>query len=114
MAEKKKKKQKEIKIPKKREKFIWFAASVIVAVSGYIARISEFEFPLWLKIVYPALLMFLIIICSQKTSIERFSYRGENGNKKMYIITSLIYYVFILVAVFYIFFALWVANILSV
>ena len=119
MAEKAQKNKKEAKMPKPIEKFIWFAASVAVAVVGYFLRSSDLKLPAAVTVLYVALLLFTIIMSAQRTSIERFSFApneetGEKGNKKKYILTSIVYYFIICAAVFYIFFSLWFGRVLYI
>lgn len=119
MAEKAQKKKKEEKMPKPIEKVIWLAASVAVAVVGYFLRISDIKLHIAATVLYVALLLFTIIMSAQRTSVERFSFApneetGNKGNKKKYIITSIIYYLIICVAVFYIFFSLWFGRVLYI
>lgn len=112
MAETKKKK--EVTLPKKQEKYIWFGASAVIAVIGTIVHLAGVEFSTVPSIIYSALLMFTIIMCAQKVSILRFSFTGENPNKKMYFLVSVIYYIIIFISIFYAFLALWISGILSV
>jgi len=113
------KKEKVEKMPKPIEKVIWFAASVIVAVIGYYIRSSDIKLHVAVTVLYVAFLLFTIIMCAQRMSIERFSYApneetGEKGNKKKYVLTSIVYYFIVCVAVFYIFFSLWFGRILYI
>ena len=96
------------------QKYIWFAISVLISFIGMIIHNTMDKLPSWAIIVYAALLLFTIIMAAQKTSIERFSYSGETPNKKKFILSSFIYYAFIIIAVFYVFQALWVSKILSI
>lgn len=121
MAEKaqKIKKKKEVKMPKPIEKVIWFAASVAVAVVGYFLRSSDMKLHVVVTVLYVALLLFTIIMAAQRTSIERFSFApneeaGYKGDKKKYVLISIVYYFIICVAVFYIFFSLWFGRVLYI
>jgi uncharacterized membrane protein YhaH (DUF805 family) len=112
--EKVEKKEKVEKPVKKSEKYIWLALSAVIAFVGYICRSNAVLFPTWLKILFAALLMFTIVMAAQKTSVERLKYNGENGSKKKYILISILYYIFILIAVAYVFLSLWVSCVLSI
>lgn len=105
---------KEEKPVKKTEKFIWFGASAVIAVIGSVCRSAGMNLPVWFKIAFAAFILFLVVMAAQKTSAERFGYAGENGNKQKYILSSVLYYIFILIAVFYVFLAMWVGGVLSV
>lgn len=107
------------KMPKPFEKFIWLFASVIIAVVGYFLRTSDVQLNLIAKTIFAAFLLFTIIMAAQKTSVERFSFakdeeNGIEGDKKKYILSSLVYYLFDIIAVFYIFYSLWVCRVFSV
>lgn len=111
--------EKKEKMPKPAEKFIWFGASVVVAVVGFFLRKSGTDLHWIVEAVYSGLLLFTAIMAAQKTSIERFSFApdkeaGKEGDKKKYLLSSLLYYLFIIFVVFYVFYCLWVAAILSV
>lgn len=110
----KKKEERTQKPVKKGEKFIWFAVSIIIAFVGYIIRTSDFVQPIWLKILFPAALLFTIIIAAQKTSTERFALAGNKSARSRYILISVLYYIFIIFAVFYVFLSLWVSGVLSI
>ena len=121
MAEKvqKAKKNKEIKMPKPFEKVIWLAVSFVIAFIGYFLRSSDMKLHVVVTILYVALLLFTIIMAAQRTSIERFSFApneetGSKGDKKKYILMSIVYYFIICVAVFYIFFSLWFGRVLYI
>ena len=116
---KKQAEEKPEKLPKPFEKFIWFVASVVIAAVGFALRKSGIELHWAVKALYSALQLFAIIMAAQKTSIERFAAApneetGDKGNKKKYILSSLIYYLFIFVAVFYVFYCMWVCKVLSI
>ena len=107
------------KLPKPVEKLIWFGASVVIAAVGFALRKSGVELHWVVKALYSALQLFAIIMAAQKTSIERFDAApneetGDKGNRKKYIISTLIYYLFIFVAVFFVFYCMWVCKVLSV
>lgn len=113
MSEKEKTQSTE-KMPKPFEKFIWLGVSVVIAIAGYFLRTGGVELPFWGTVAFTVALMFTIIIGAQKVSTERFALAENKETKKQYILKSILYYIFIFVAVFYIFFSLWVARILSV
>ena len=82
--EKTENKEKAQKPVKKTEKYIWFLASAVIA---------------------------------QRTSIERFGYadeESETADKTKYALTSILYYIFIIIAVAYAFLALWVSGVFSI
>ncbi len=112
--EKIEKNEKVEKMPKPFEKFIWFAVSIVVAVIGYFCRTGDVSFPWWGNALYAAFLIFTIIIAAQKQSFERFAYAEKKEDKIKYIISSILYYFLICVAVFYVFYALWVSRVLSI
>lgn len=99
---------------KKVEKYIWFAVSAVICLVGGILRNATDSLPAAVKVIVSACILFTIVMAAQKTSIERFSYAGENPDKKKYILLSVLYYAFIVVAVFDIFFCLWVSKILFI
>ena len=102
------------KMPKPAEKFIWLGVSVVIAVVGYFLRTGGVELPFFGSVIFTVALLFTIIIAAQKASTERFALADNKETKKQYILKSILYYVFILIAVFYIFMALWVSRILSI
>ncbi len=102
------------KMPKPIEKFIWLAVSVVIAVAGYIFRDNGIVLPWWGNALFAASLLFTIIVAAQKLSAERFAFAEKKEDKKKYIISSIAYYIFIFIAVFYVFYCLWVARVLSV
>ena len=113
------KKEKTEKMPKPIEKVIWLAASVAVAVIGYFIRTSDIKVPIAVTVLYVAFLLFTIIMSAQRTSIERFSFApneetGYKGDRKKYVLISIIYYFIVCVAVFYIFFSLWFGRVLYI
>lgn len=112
------KKKKERKV-RPRDKFIWLAVSAVIAVAGYFLRTYDVEMNTVFKLVFAVSLLLTIIMASQCMSVERFRYApneetGDKGDKKKYFLMSVIYYAFILVAVFYVFFSLWVCSVVSV
>ncbi len=111
---KKEQPEKKEKMPKPFEKFIWLGVSVIIALVGYFCRTGDVIFPWWGCALYAALLLFTIIIAAQKMNIERFSFAEKKEDKTKFILASVAYYVFIFIAVFYVFYGLWVARILSI
>lgn len=114
MAELEKNEKKQEKPINKKEKFIWLAASVVIAVVGIIIHNKSIVIPTVPMIIYAAMLLFTIIMSAQKASIERFSFAGENGDKKKYTLMSIFYYVVIILAVAYVVLALWISGIFSV
>ncbi len=102
------------KMPKPYEKFIWLAVSVAIAVLGYIFRVKDIVMPWWGNALFAAFLLFTIIIAAQKMSVERFALVENKEKRSKCIIASIIYYIFIFIAVFYVFYALWVARVLSI
>ncbi len=102
------------KMPKPFEKFIWLGVSLVIALVGYFCRTGDVVLPWWGCALYAALLLFTIIIAAQKLSIERFSFAEKKEDKKKYILSTMLYYIFIFTAVFFVFYALWVSRVLSI
>ena len=102
------------KMPKPAEKYIWLGVSAVIAAIGYFLRTGGVELPFWGTVAFTVALLFTIIVAAQKVSTERFALAENKETKKQYILKSILYYIYIFVAVFYIFFSLWVAKILSV
>ena len=101
------------KMPKVFEKFIWLAVSAVIALIGIICRTNGISFPFWGKVIYISLLLFTIIMAAQRTSVERFIYASAEEAKKKYILTSILYYIFIIIAVGYVFISFWISEIIS-
>ncbi len=112
--DKKAQNEKKEKLPKPFEKFIWFAVSLAIVLGGYFCRTGDVVLPWWGCALYAAFLLFTIIIAAQKMSIERFSYAENKEDKTKFILSTILYYVFIIIAVFYVFYALWVSRVLSI
>lgn len=113
-VEKTEKTQSTEKIPKPMEKYIWFGVSAVIAMVGFFIRTADVQLNFWIKSIFVALLLFTIIMAAHKVSTERFALADNKETKKQYILKSILYYVFIIVAVFYIFLSLWVSNIISI
>lgn len=113
-VEKTEKAQSAEKLPKPAEKYIWFGVSVIIAAVGFFLRTADIQLNFWVKSIFAALLLFTIIMAAHKVSTERFALAENKETKKQYILKSILYYVFIVVAVFYIFLSLWVSNVISI
>ncbi len=119
VAEKEKKEQSEVtqKPVKKSEKYVWFSLSALIAAIGTICHSSGIKFNVWVSVAYSAFLLFAIIMAAQRTSVERFGYADEDAktaDKTKYALTSILYYIFILLAVAYSFLALWVSGVFSI
>ncbi len=114
MTAEKEKDEKVQKPVKKSEKFIWFLASAVIAAAGSVCHIYGVKFNAWVSVIYSAFLLFTIIMSAQRTSLERFAYAGDDGNKTKYAVTSILYYFFILAAVIYSFLALWISGVFSI
>lgn len=102
------------KMPKPAEKLIWLGISAVVAIVGYFLRTGGVELPFWGSAAFAVALLFTIIVAAQKVSTERFALADNKETKKQYILKSILYYIYILIAVFYIFLSLWVSRILSI
>ncbi len=102
------------KMPKPFEKYLWLGASFVIALVGYFLRTGNVELPFWGSVGFTVALLFTIIVAAQKASTERFALAENKETKKKYILKSILYFIFIFIAVFYIFFSLWVSRILSV
>lgn len=117
MVAEKEKTEKSQKPIKKIEKFIWFLISAVIAAAGALCHVNGIKFNIWISVIYSALLLFTIIMAAQRTSIERFGYASSDdstANKTKYALSSLLYYIFIIIAVLYAFLALWVSGVFSV
>lgn len=116
MVAEKERTEKAQKPVKKIEKFIWFIASAVIAAGGAICHTNEIKFNIWVSVIYSALLLFTIVMAAQRTSVERFGYADEESgsNKTKYALTSVLYYIFIIIAVVYAFLALWVSGVFSI
>lgn len=116
MVAEKEKKEEQQKPVKKGEKFIWFLASAVIAAAGAICHTNEIKFNIWISVVYSAFLLFTIVMAAQRTSVERFAYASDENksNKTKYALTSVLYYIFIIIAVAYAFLALWVSGVFSI
>lgn len=113
-AENKEKAQKPVK---KIEKYIWFLASAVIAAVGAVCHTNGIKFNIWVSVIYSAFLLFTIIMAAQRTSVERFGYANEDSptaDKTKYALTSILYYIFIIIAVVYAFLALWVSGVFSI
>lgn len=102
------------KMPKPAEKYIWLGVSVVIGIVGYFLRTGGVEVPFWGSVAFTAFLLFTIIMAAQKVSTERFALAENKETKKQYLLKSALYYLFIFIAVFYIFLSLWVARIISI
>lgn len=114
MVAEKEKEEKVQKPAKKSEKYIWFLASAVIAAAGSVCHIYGIKFNIWISVIYSAFLLFTIIMAAQRTSLERFAYAGDDGNKTKYALTSILYYFFIIAAVIYAFLALWISGVFSI
>lgn len=102
---------------KKSEKYVWFLASAVIAAVGSICHTNGIKFNIWISVIYSAFLLFTIIMAAQRTSVERFGYGNEESptaDKTKYALTSILYYIFIIIAVAYAFLALWVSGVFSI
>lgn len=101
---------------KKSEKYIWLAVSVVIAAAGAICHLNEIRFNIWVSVIYSALLLFTIIMSAQRTSLERFAYSNSDDkkDKTKYLLSSILYYILIIIAVVYSFLALWVSGVFSI
>ena len=113
MSEQAKNEKKE-KLPKPFEKFIWLLVSCAVAVGSFFLRTSDFEAPLWLSIICAVALLATIIIAAQKVSAERAALVGDKDKKLKYMLKTVLYYFYILVAVIFVFMAIWIVGIITI
>lgn len=73
----------------KKEKFIWFAVSMVIFAVGVILAKSGVSFENYaLKVVYAVLVLFPLLMAAQKVSCERYD---DNGKRN--ILAFLMYYV---------------------
>lgn len=114
MIEEKEKTEKKQKPIKKSEKYVWFIVSVIISVIGTICHTNGIVFNIWINVIYSALLLFSTVMAAQRTSIQRFDCIENDGSKLKYALITVLYYIFIIFAVFYAFLALWIAGVFSI
>ena len=92
MAEQKRKPTKKAKPINKKEKFIWFAVSVVIFAIGAILAKCGVSFENYaLKAVYTVLVLFPMLMAAHKVSFEHYD---ENGKRN--VLAFLMYYVCIL------------------
>ena len=106
-------KEKTEKLPRPIDKFIWLIASLAAAAVGYCLK-TFLNIPSWLGAVYSLALMVLIIIAAQKVSTERAALAGNEEKKFAYALKTMLYYVYIVIAVILVFFSLWLTGIVSI
>ena len=106
--------QKTEKLPKPIEKFIWLIISCAVAAVGYFLKTGSFEMPTWLGIVVSVVLMISVVMAAQKASSERAALANNPEKKLGYALRTFIYYLFVIIAVVFIFMCLWFTGILSI
>ncbi len=114
MVAEKEKEEKVQKPVKKSEKYVWFLVSAVIAAAGSICHVYGIKFNIWISVIYSAFLLFTIVMAAQRTSLERFAYAGDDGNKTKYALASILYYFFIIAAVIYAFLALWISGVFSI
>ncbi len=113
MSEQAKTEKKE-KLPKPFEKFIWLLVSCAVAVGSFFLRTGDFEAPLWLSIICALALLVTIIIAAQKVSAERAALAEDKEKKLKYMLKTMLYYLYIFIAVIFVFMAIWIVGILTI
>ena len=106
-------KEKIEKLPKPIEKFIWLGVSFAAAAVGYCLK-AFLNIPSWLGAVCAVVLMALIIIAAQKVSAERAALAGNEEKKLAYVLKTMLYYTYIVIAVVFVFFSLWLTGIVSI
>ena len=100
------------KLPKPLEKFIWLGVSLVVAVAvGFLKAVLNI--PSWLGVICSLALMATIIIAAQKVSAERAAVSEDKEKKIKYAFKTVLYYLYIFIAVIFVFFSLWVVGIVS-
>lgn len=102
------------KLPKPFEKYIWLVISLAVAVAGYFLRTSDFELPFIVGVVVALILLVTIIIAAQKVSAERAALADNKEKKFKYILKTIMYYLYIIIAVVFVFMSLWIIGILTI
>ncbi len=106
--------EKKEKLPKPFEKFLWLLISCVIAVGGFFLRTGDVEAPLWLSIICAVALLATIIIAAQKVSAERAAFAEDKDKKLKYMLKTVLYYFYILVAVIFVFMAIWIVGILTI
>lgn len=111
------------------KKYIFLAATAVVAVAGYFVRIQKTEVPVWGRVLYSLILIGLAVSAAQGANLQRQQYmprndedEEENGKdtpernpeKGKRFLYTLVYYLFCLIAVFCIVFSLWFSRILYI
>ena len=102
------------KLPKPIEKFIWLLISLATAALGCFLKINKVDFPLWAGVIYALALMTFIIIAAQKVSAERSALANNPDKKFLYTLKTVLYYLYIFVAVACVIVSVWVVGILSI
>lgn len=103
-----------IKMPKPIEKFIWLVVSCAVAALGCFLKINRVDIPLWAGIIYALVLMTAIIIAAHRVSTERTALADNPDKKLRYMLKTVLYYLYILIAVVCVIISIWVVGILSI
>ncbi len=106
--------QKTEKLPKPIEKFIWLVISCAIAAVGYLLKTGNFKMPVWLGVIVSVALLVSIVIAAQKASSERAALANNPEKKLGYALRSIVYYLFVIIAVVFIFMSLWFTGILSI
>ncbi|MBP3442905.1 MAG: hypothetical protein J6L62_08900 [Clostridia bacterium] len=103
-----------VKMPKPIEKFIWLLISCATAALGCFLKINKVDIPLFAGIIYSLVLMAFIIIAAHKVSTERAAFADKPDKKIRYMLKTVLYYFYILVAVVCVVISIWVVGILSI
>ena len=103
-----------VKLPKPIEKVIWLLVTCAMAALGCFLKINRVDIPLIAGIVYALALMTFIIIAAQKVSAERAALANNTDKKLLYMFKTVLYYLYILVAVACVIISVWVVGIISI
>lgn len=103
-----------IKMPKPIEKFIWLLVSCATAALGCFLKINKVDIPLWASIIYSLVLMAFIVIAAHKVGTERAALANNPDKKLRYMLKTVLYYLYILIAVVCVIISIWVVGILSI
>ena len=103
-----------VNLPKPIEKFIWLLVTCAAAALGCVLKINRVDIPLWAGIIYALALMAFAVIAAQKVSAERAALANNPEKKLRYMLKTLLYYLYILVAVVCVVISIWVVGILSI
>lgn len=100
------------KLPKPLEKVIWLGIALVCAVAACTLK-ALVSVPSWLGVILSLGLMATIVIAAQKVSAERAAAAEDKENKIKYALKTALYYLYIFIAVIFVFLSLWLVGIVS-